>query len=120
MEDLQRIAQLRQQLNEWSYQYYVLDDPTVPDYDYDMDLRELEQLEAKHPETITSTLPPSGWGARPDQLLPRSTIRCPWSLCRMCSPTRRCWSLLPGSPPAPPTRFCGGAQGGRSVHRPGV
>ena len=44
MEDLQRIAQLRQQLNEWSYQYYVLDDPTVPDYDYDMALRELEQL----------------------------------------------------------------------------
>lgn len=57
MEDLQRIAQLRQQLNEWSYQYYVLDDPTVPDYDYDMALRELEQLEAKHPETITPDSP---------------------------------------------------------------
>ena len=57
MEDLQRIAELRQQLNEWSYQYYVLDDPTVPDYDYDMALRELEQLEAKHPETITPDSP---------------------------------------------------------------
>ena len=57
MEDLQRITQLRQQLNEWSYQYYVLDDPTVPDYDYDMALRELEQLEAKHPETITPDSP---------------------------------------------------------------
>lgn len=57
MEDLQRIAELRQQLNEWSYQYYVLDNPTVPDYDYDMALRELEQLEAKHPETITPDSP---------------------------------------------------------------
>ncbi len=57
MEDLQRIAELRQQLNEWSYQYYVLDDPTVPDYDYDMALRELEQLEARHPETITPDSP---------------------------------------------------------------
>lgn len=57
MDELQRIAALRDQLNEWSYQYYVLDDPTVPDYEYDRRLRELEELEARHPETITPDSP---------------------------------------------------------------
>ena len=57
MDELQRISDLRSQLNEWSHQYYVLDAPTVSDYDYDMALRELEQLEAKHPETVTPDSP---------------------------------------------------------------
>ena len=48
MDELQRISDLRSQLNEWSHQYYVLDAPTVSDYDYDMALRELEQLERIH------------------------------------------------------------------------
>ena len=57
MDELQRIAALRDQLDEWSYQYYVLDDPTVPDYEYDRKLRELEELEARHPETVTPDSP---------------------------------------------------------------
>lgn len=59
------MAQLRQELNEAGYRYYVLDDPTMSDYDYDHKLRRLEELEAAHPEEITPDSPPSGWEARP-------------------------------------------------------
>lgn len=45
-----RIKELVSLLNEYNRQYYVLDNPTVSDYEYDMLLRELEELEAKYPE----------------------------------------------------------------------
>lgn len=46
----ERMDQLVQQLNEANYQYYVLDDPRMPDFEYDRLLRELEVLEFEHPE----------------------------------------------------------------------
>jgi len=46
----QRAAQLRQLLQEHNYRYYVLDDPSVSDAEYDRLFRELEALEAEHPE----------------------------------------------------------------------
>ncbi len=46
----ERMDQLVDQLNRYNYEYYVLDAPTVADYDYDMLLKELEALEAAHPE----------------------------------------------------------------------
>jgi len=45
-----RILELRKILKEYSYQYYILDRPTVPDSEYDQLFRELEKLEKKHPE----------------------------------------------------------------------
>ncbi len=51
------IQALREQLETWSYQYYVLDEPTASDYDYDMALRRLEELEAAHPELVTPDSP---------------------------------------------------------------
>lgn len=48
---------LRDQLNEAGYRYYVLDDPTMADYEYDRLLRRLEELEAEHPEEITPDSP---------------------------------------------------------------
>jgi len=45
-----RIKELVSILNEYNRQYYVLDNPTVSDYEYDMLLRELEELEAKYPQ----------------------------------------------------------------------
>ncbi|MBR2533557.1 MAG: NAD-dependent DNA ligase LigA [Erysipelotrichaceae bacterium] len=45
-----RILELRKLLKEYSYQYYILDRPTVPDSEYDQLFRELEELEKKHPE----------------------------------------------------------------------
>lgn len=57
MDEKARIEALREQLNDWGHRYYVLDAPTVPDYEYDAKLRELEQLEAEHPEWITPDSP---------------------------------------------------------------
>lgn len=51
------LAQLREELSQADYRYYVLDDPTIPDYEYDQKLRRLEELEAAHPEEITPDSP---------------------------------------------------------------
>lgn len=66
MSNLQtRIAILRQTLNQHSYQYYVLDNPSIPDADYDALYRELQALEAQHPELITADSPTQRVGAAP-------------------------------------------------------
>ena len=52
-----RAAELRAQLAQHDYRYYVLDDPLIPDADYDALLRELRALEAAHPELITPDSP---------------------------------------------------------------
>lgn len=66
MSDLQnRIATLRQTLNQHSYQYYVLDNPSIPDADYDALYRELQTLEAQHPELVTADSPTQRVGAAP-------------------------------------------------------
>ena len=57
MEAKQEIEALRRQLNEHNYRYYVLDAPTIPDYEYDRLLRQLEELEKEHPELITPDSP---------------------------------------------------------------
>ncbi len=46
----QQIDQLRNELNEHNYNYYVLDTPTISDFEFDIKLKELQDLEAKHPE----------------------------------------------------------------------
>lgn len=61
----QRAAQLRQQLNRASYEYYVLDAPTLPDAVYDQLYRELQTLEAKHPELIAPDSPTQRVGEQP-------------------------------------------------------
>ena len=50
MEPKERIEELTALLTEANYRYYVLDDPRMPDFEYDHLLRELEELEAAHPE----------------------------------------------------------------------
>ena len=50
MNETDRILELRKLLKQYSYEYYTLDSPSVPDYEYDMLFRELQQLEEKHPE----------------------------------------------------------------------
>ena len=49
MEPNQRIDELTALLTEANYRYYVLDDPQMPDFEYDRLLRELEELEQAHP-----------------------------------------------------------------------
>lgn len=52
-----RIEELRELLNQYSYEYHVLDTPTVDDAVYDGLFNELKQLEAAHPELVTSDSP---------------------------------------------------------------
>ena len=52
-----RIAELSEQLEKYSYQYYVLDAPEISDYDFDMMMQELKGLEAEYPELILPTSP---------------------------------------------------------------
>ncbi|WP_241087601.1 NAD-dependent DNA ligase LigA [Candidatus Vondammii sp. HM_W22] len=60
-----RAVRLRDELNRHNYQYYVLDDPLVPDSGYDRIMRELQALEAEHPELITIDSPSQRVGAQP-------------------------------------------------------
>ena len=61
----QRALELRRELERHSYQYYVLDDPLIGDADYDGLMRELEALEARHPELISVDSPTQRVGATP-------------------------------------------------------
>ncbi|MEG1878099.1 MAG: NAD-dependent DNA ligase LigA [Pseudoflavonifractor sp.] len=57
MDETQEIEQLRSELEQESYRYYVLDDPKISDYEYDRKLRRLEELEAANPALITPNSP---------------------------------------------------------------
>ncbi|MGG6297967.1 NAD-dependent DNA ligase LigA [Leptolyngbya sp. AN02str] len=60
-----RVAELRSLLNRASYEYYVLDAPTMEDAVYDQLYRELQELEAQHPQLITPDSPTQRVGDRP-------------------------------------------------------
>ena len=57
MDARERVAELTQLLTEANYRYYVLDDPTMPDFEYDHLLRELEDLEKANPELLKPDSP---------------------------------------------------------------
>jgi len=63
--DSARAAQLREQINHHNYQYYVLDNPEIPDSEYDRLMRELQALEAKYPELLTPDSPTQRVGGQP-------------------------------------------------------
>lgn len=60
-----RLDELRGEIREHNYRYYVLDDPIVSDAEYDALLRELQEIEAAHPELITHDSPTQRVGAPP-------------------------------------------------------
>lgn len=64
MDYRQEIAQLRETLNEAGHLYYVLDAPTMSDFEYDRLLRRLEELEAEHPEEVTPDSPTQRIGGK--------------------------------------------------------
>ena len=57
MDEKERILYLRQQLHEHNYKYYVLNQPTISDQDFDFLMRELQDLEARHPEMADPNSP---------------------------------------------------------------
>jgi DNA ligase (NAD+) len=64
-----RAAELRKELDQHNYRYYVLDDPDVDDDVYDALLDELRALEAEHPELVTPDSPTQRVGAAPVEFL---------------------------------------------------
>lgn len=60
-----RVKQLRAEINEHNYRYYVLDAPVISDAQYDKLLRELQGLEKAHPELVTPDSPTQRVGAAP-------------------------------------------------------
>ncbi|WP_100012501.1 NAD-dependent DNA ligase LigA [Lentibacillus sediminis] len=61
----ERAKNLRELLNQYSYEYHVLDKPSVPDAEYDEKLRELQDLEGEFPELITEDSPTQRVGGEP-------------------------------------------------------
>lgn len=61
----QQIAELRARIADANYRYFVLDEPNIPDAEYDRLLRALQTLEAEHPELISADSPTQRVGARP-------------------------------------------------------
>jgi len=60
-----RAAHLRQLLNHHAHRYYVLDDPSIPDAEYDRLFKELQALEASHPELLSPDSPTHRVGGAP-------------------------------------------------------
>ncbi len=60
-----RLDQLRRAIDDHNYRYYVLDDPSIPDAEYDRLMRELQSIEAAHPELITPESPTQRVGHEP-------------------------------------------------------
>ena len=60
-----RAAELREQVRYHNHRYYVLDDPEIPDAEYDRLFRELQDLEAEYPDLVTPDSPTQRVGAEP-------------------------------------------------------
>lgn len=74
---ISRAGELRDLLTEHNYQYYVLDDPRVPDAEYDRLFRELQELEAQHPDLVTPDSPTRRVGAQGETTFEEVVHRIP-------------------------------------------
>jgi len=72
-----RIEELREQIHENEYRYYVLDQPTISDFDFDQMMRELKRLEQEHPELVTPDSPTQRVGGEPAKEFPTYTFSTP-------------------------------------------
>ncbi len=66
-----RITALRQEIERHNRAYYVLDQPTIPDAEFDRLFRELQQLETDHPERVTPDSPTQRVGGKPLDAFPK-------------------------------------------------
>ena len=64
MDETQEILDLRRELEQANYEYYVLDNATMSDYDFDHKLRRLEELESAHPELASPDSPTQRVGGK--------------------------------------------------------
>src|SRR5215467_6935936 len=73
----EHVEELRQQIREHEYRYYVLDQPVISDFDFDQLMRELQQIELEHPELITPDSPTQRVGGEPAKEFPTYTFSRP-------------------------------------------
>src|SRR5215468_5852999 len=74
---IERVEELRKQIREHEYRYYVLDQPVISDYEFDQLVRELKSLEEQHPELITPDSPTQRVGGQPAKEFPTHTFSTP-------------------------------------------
>ena len=77
MNDKERILALRKQLNEHNYKYYVLNEPDITDFEFDALMRQLQQLEALHPELADPNSPTQRVGSDLNQEFKQVAHRYP-------------------------------------------
>lgn len=77
MDDTRTLDDLRRVLAYHNYRYYVLDDPEISDQEYDRLMRNLREVEARHPEWITPDSPTQRVGAEPREAFARVTHPVP-------------------------------------------
>lgn len=70
----ERLNQLKTQIEEADYRYYVLDDPQITDKEYDLLMRELVEIEGAHPEWVSPDSPSQRVGGALPLNLPRCVI----------------------------------------------
>ena len=73
----QHVQDLRAEIELHNYRYFVLDNPTIPDAEYDKLLRELQQVEQDYPQLITPDSPTQRVGAEPLKAFSQITHRIP-------------------------------------------
>jgi len=74
---IDRAEELRDQIRDHERRYYVLDKPSISDFEFDQLVRELQQLEAEHPELITPDSPTQRVGGQPAKEFPTYTFSRP-------------------------------------------
>lgn len=77
MTEEQRILQLRKELHEHNYRYYVLNQPKIGDYEFDLMMRELQELEAMHPEMSDPNSPTQRVGSDLNQVFTQVAHKYP-------------------------------------------
>lgn len=77
MNDKERILALRKQLNEHNYKYYVLNEPDITDFEFDALMRQLQELEAQHPELADPNSPTQRVGSDLNQKFKQVAHRYP-------------------------------------------
>jgi len=74
---LEQVTNLHKQINQYNHQYYVLDQPSVPDVEYDRLMRELLDIEQKHPDLKTIDSPSQKVGGQPLKAFTQVTHQVP-------------------------------------------
>jgi len=74
---IERVEELRKQIREHDYRYYVLAEPIISDFEYDMLMRELIELERQYPELVTPDSPTQRVGGAPTKEFPTVTHPVP-------------------------------------------